>query len=329
MDIPTELCDTRTAFSAHKFILQLNWHLRGHHPPYLRRFSRHVADTCRAFQPTWLLTVGIAPIESRALVEIHRMGVICLNYLTDDPWNRLHYASWFMKALPHYDWIFSPRRANLDDLGSLGCHGVTYLPFAYAPDLHFPEVPGTAEEKRQFACDILFFGGADQDRLPYIQALVQNGIDVNLYGGYWERFPALRAHARGVADPGTLRKAVGGAKVTLCLVRRSNRDGHVMRTFEASAIGACMLAEYTEEHVEILGPDGDAVVYFRSDVELVDRARRLLAQPWERERLKERLMKRIVHGHNTYRDRLVTMLMPDATDAQASRKNEGRLIGFK
>ncbi len=308
MGLPVELCDTRTAFDVHKLVLQFNWHLRGHYPPHLRRFSRYVVDTCRAFEPTWLLTVGIAPVESRALEEIRRMGVICLNYLTDDPWNHFHYAAWFMKALPNYDWIFSPRRANLDDLGSLGCRRVTYLPFAYAPELHFPELSGSPEEMRQFTCDVVFFGGADQDRLPHIQALVQNGLDVHLYGGYWEHFPTLRRYTRGVADPGTLRRAVGGAKVTLCLVRRSNRDGHVMRTFEAPAMGACMLAEDTMEHREILGAEGAAVIYFRTVNEMVERVHWLLNHADERRRLAAAAHTRIVNQPNTYRDRLTTML---------------------
>ena len=54
----------------------------------------------------------------------------------------------------------------------------------------------------------------------------------------------------------------GAAKVNLCLVRRAKRDGHVMRSFEIAAVGGCMLAQDTDEHREIFGPEGEAVRLF-------------------------------------------------------------------
>jgi hypothetical protein len=49
------------------------------------------------------------------------MGIKRFNFLTDDPFNRAHYAPWFLKALPDYDVVFSPRRANIQDLLNAGC----------------------------------------------------------------------------------------------------------------------------------------------------------------------------------------------------------------
>jgi hypothetical protein len=44
-----------------------------------------------------------------------------------------------------------------------------------------------------------------------------------------------------------------------CLVRRSNRNGHVLRSSEIAAIGGRIVTEDTVEHPQLLGPDGDAV----------------------------------------------------------------------
>src|SRR5205823_10084645 len=136
-----------------------------------------------------------------------------LNYLTDDPLNQVHCAPWFMKALPYYDHVFSPRRANLEDLRRLDCPAVSYVPFAYAPELHFPEPSATPEEQERFAAEAVVAGGADCDRVPYMAALIRAGFKVALYGGYWERYPETKAHARGHAAPQTLRKAIREAKV--------------------------------------------------------------------------------------------------------------------
>ena len=96
--------------------------------------------------------------------------------------------------------------------------------------------------------------------------------------------------------------------MALCLVRRANRDGLAMRSFEVPAIGACMLVEDTEEHREIFGPADRAVAYFHSVDDMVQRARRLLDDPGQRAHLASEAHRLIVQGRHTYRDRLRSML---------------------
>ena len=81
-----------------------------------------------------------------------------------------------------------------------------------------------------------------------------------------------------------------------------------MRSFEVPAMRGCMLAEDTSEHREMFGPNGEAVIYFRSVPEMVDRARWLLENEAERKRLASAAHHRITGGRNTYADRLQTML---------------------
>ena len=163
-------------------------------------------------------------------------------------------------------------------------------------------------ERKRFASDVLFAGGADRDRVPYMGALIRAGFNVALYGGFWERYPQTAGFTRGHADPQMLRRAVSAAKVSLCLVRRANRDGNVMRSFELPAMGACMLTEDTEEHHEIFGDDGEAVAFFRTREEMVEKLRWLLAHDDVRRRLKEAAHRLVTTGRNSYGDRLQTML---------------------
>ena len=81
-----------------------------------------------------------------------------------------------------------------------------------------------------------------------------------------------------------------------------------MRTFEIPAIGACMLTEDTEEHREIFGEDGKAVVYFKSVDQMLEKTKFLLNNESERRRLTREAHHLIVGGKHTYKDRLVTML---------------------
>jgi spore maturation protein CgeB len=69
-----------------------------------------------------------------------------------------------------------------------------------------------------------------------------------------------------------------------------------------------MLAQDTDEHREIFGPEGEAVVYFRDAKEAAKRARALLCDLSERKRLAAALHRCIVAGAHTYAHRLATML---------------------
>ncbi len=308
MGIETTSIDFEAAFEGPWWQTKANWWMRGHRPTHLRRFTERVVDACREVEPTWVIATGLAPLADSGLESMGHLGVRRLNYLTDDPWNPTRRSPWFMKALPLYDHVFTPRRANLEDLTRAGCRQVSHLPFAYAPDVHFPDPPGSPEEQARFDADVVFVGGADRDRVPYLSALIEEGFDVALYGGYWRRFRATKSSDRGFADASTVRKAIGGARTALCLVRRANRDGASMRPFEVPAMGGCVLAEDTEEHRELFGDDGEVAVFHRDIPDMIDKVRWLLDRPEERDRLRRAARERVVGGPHTYSDRLATML---------------------
>jgi spore maturation protein CgeB len=307
LGIEAHIIESKAAMEAPFWLRQLNWRLRGRRPTRLGSFSKELVEKAMAIRPALLLTTGFAPCHKEALWSLKQMGIRTLNYLTDDPFNSSQYAPWFLNALPSYDCVFSPRQANKDDLSRLGCDQVHYLPFAYDPELFFPESPSESE-RQAYSSDVLFVGGADDDRLPWLAALIREEYNLAIYGDYWQHFPITKPSTRGHAGPEALRKATSAAKVALCLVRRANRDGHVMRSFEIPAVGACMLAEDTPEHRAIFGPDGQTVVYFRTIDEMLSRLRWLLDHNAERERLAHAAHALVVGGRNTYRDRLVTML---------------------
>ena len=300
-----ELLDSRVAYAGPRWYRALLWRLAARRPARLEAFSAQMVAACHSGRWSHLLTTGLAPLRARELRQVCDIGVVRLNFLTDDPWNPAHRAPWFLEALRGYDRVFNPRRGNLADLQAHGCKGVRYLAFGYDPELHAPKADASVAERE---VDVLFAGGADADRVPYVRALVGAGMRMALYGGYWDRHADLTSHWRGHADLATLCRVTPAAKLVLCLVRRANRDGHAMRTFEVPAMGGCMLVEDTEEHREILGADGECAVFFRSEQELVAKARWLLAHPEERNRLSRAAHLRVTRGQNTYLDRLRTML---------------------
>ena len=303
--VEVKLVEAQLAMNAPSWLRRFNWHCRGHRPTLLAEFGTTVLDLATEFKPNLVLASGLAPLDRDCLKALKSGDVLTANYLTDDPWNPAHRATWFLRALPEYRAVFSPRRSNLRDLVAAGCRRATYLPFAYDPAIHFSE---GSDDIRTAEDQVIFVGGADEDRAPYCRALLEAGLRLAIYGDYWDRFPLLKRCWRGYADPETARKISGRAQVCLCLPRRANRDGHTMRSFEAAAMGGCVLAEETPEHRAIFGGNGEAVIYFRSIQEMQSRATWLAAQPAERCRLARAARDRITQGAHTYADRLQTIL---------------------
>jgi spore maturation protein CgeB len=299
--------DMDEAFNGPFVWRKIAWHLLGKQPLGLSHFGEKLMNLCVLQKPDCIITAGVAPIGSTALSEIRRLKILILNYLTDDPWNPSHKARWFLKALPLYDHVFSVRRSNIEDLKRIGCRNVHYLPFGYDPSLSYPQRV-EPEEEVKYASDILFVGGADRDRVPYISALVAEGFKVRLYGSYWERFKETKKYTQGQVSPEVLRKATACARVSLCLVRRANRDGNVMRSFEIPASGGCMLAEDTEEHRAIFGEEGRAVLYFKNIAEMIEKTRYLLTDENKRKALAKTAHDLILQSKHTYEARLKTMI---------------------
>ena len=155
----------------------------------------------------------------------------------------------------------------------------------------------------RFGSDVVFAGGADADRFPMLREVADLGIRLHLYGGFWERDPVLAPLARGFAYGADYRHAIGGAAIALSLVRHANRDRHAMRTFEIAACGGFVLADRTEEHLEFLEEDREAVFFEGAD-ELLDKVRFYLPREDQRRAIAAAGHRRITTGGHTWADRV-------------------------
>ncbi len=162
--------DTEGAMRANRLLRAALWRLGGHRPARLDAFSAEVVAGCAEARPALLIATGAAPLTRSALRRLRGMGVACFNYSTDDPWNKAMRASWHLRALPEYDAVFTTRSANLDCFRNIGVADVRYLPFGYDDEL-FPAPP---EPRAAPSYDVLFVGGADDDRISFITQFLKS-----------------------------------------------------------------------------------------------------------------------------------------------------------
>ncbi len=263
-----------------------------------------------ALRPDLVLIGKGANLAPRTLHTLRNAtGAMLINWATDDPFNPADSSRYLRESIPLYDLYVCTKRAVMADVARAGGRRVAYVRFGYKPDVHFPEAPSTASERARFSCDVAFIGGCDRDRAPYFEAIVAAlpHLRINFFGGYFDRYPRLKPHWRGTANGRDFRLAVAGAKISLNLVRRANRDDHVMRTFEVPACGGFMLAERTPAHEEIFAENREAAL-FSSAEEMVAKIRWWVAHDDARACAAASARRRITEGANTYADRLDEIL---------------------
>lgn len=278
-------------------------------PIQYQKFNNDLLKIAIDYCPDVILITQGLYISPKTIIKIkNTQKSIFINYATDDPFNNQISTSDLLSCIPLYDLYACTKRRIMEDVEKSGCKNVAYVPFGYDPSVHFPQSLNGDSDIKRFSSDIIFIGGADMDRIPIMQSLIQDpSINLHLYGIYWKRIKELRKHYHGFAYNDVFRKAHSGTKIGLCLVRRANRDGHAMRTFEIPACGTFMLAEKTEEHQELFLEDKEAV--FFSDVgELKDKFYFYKDHVMERKKIAEAGRCKIRRGKFTYRDRLIEIL---------------------
>ena len=82
----------------------------------MRPFCKSVVAGCRQSEPEILIATGAAPLTCSTLRTLRAMGIVCVNYSTDHPWNPALRASWHLRVLSQYDAIFTTR-LQLDSSG--------------------------------------------------------------------------------------------------------------------------------------------------------------------------------------------------------------------
>jgi spore maturation protein CgeB len=275
-----------------------------------QQLNRALVEQAAAFSPDMIL-IGKGRWFSPAALEAAKKvsGATLVNWASDDPFNRADNSRELLKSIPLYDLYVCTKKDIMNDVRRAGCANVAYVRFGYKPEVHFPEGPASVEERARFACDVMFIGGCDAHRTAYFEALVRAmpEIKLRLYGAYWDSARSLRPYAQGFAVARDYRLAVGGAKIAVNLVRRANRDDHVMRTFEIPACGGFMLTERSTTHEELFHEDVEAA-FFGSPDEFVAKVRSYFGRDEDRATIAAAGQRKIKQGRNTYGDRLAEII---------------------
>ncbi len=195
----------------------------------------------------------------------------------------------YLESFDLYDAHITTKSYIINDLIKLGAKRVIFTNQTFQEDFHIPQVL-SEKEKAQFAAQIGFVGVWEKERCDSILFLVDNGMEVTVYGdGRWNEYkhysPLLKI------KPGVFSsdypKVLNALKISLCFLRKINFDQHTSRSIEIPACGGFMLAERTDEHLSLF-QEGDEAEYFSSNEELLEKCRYYLKNENERIKIVEK-----------------------------------------
>ena len=278
--------------------------------PWIVQGNRSLVVKARQLGCDAIVMAGSLPIRAGALAQVEASLPNCkLALLWPDP--MLNLGSHIIQALPLLDCVASYSEAAVPLIQQLGARKTIWLCFAADPDLH-SAASISAEERAQYTCDISFVGNMRPERERAIRILLEAGIDVKVWGERrWLTQVSDKQLARSYFRGGPLMgstyyKAMRCTKVGLNVIDDTNYPAANMRFFEGLACGAAMLSSPCPE-LEHLFRNRETVLYFENDVDLVVRARELLANDALRHEIASAGQRMVLADH-TYRQRAEMLL---------------------
>jgi spore maturation protein CgeB len=230
-------------------------------------------------------------VGRNVLSALRKVSPIVINYNNDDPFGGRDKNKWrlYLEAVPHYDLLAVVRPVNVSEAYALGARKVLRV-FMAVDELDGPREI-TSQDRLRFSHEVLFIGTWMPERGPFLQALLQAGVPLVIYGNDWHKAPEwsrLQAAWRGPAIYGDdYLKAIRLAKVSLGLLSKGNRDLHTTRTFEIPYCGGLLCAERTPEHLELYQEDVEAV-YWGEVTECIEKCQKLLQDETRRNAIAEK-----------------------------------------
>lgn len=261
-------------------------------------FSINLPDTCGANQKikdcvknieydvVWI-DKGLS-INARTLKFIKRILPSCLivTFSPDNMTKRFNQSENYLKAIQFYDYTITTKSYIFESLEEMGHRNIIFAHKTYEPTFHFP-MELTETEKSKYICDVGFIGAWEYERCESIKFLADNNIQVIVYGdGRWKDYSnySKNLKVRDGLFSSDYCKALGAFKISLCFLRKMNQDQQTARTMEIPACGTFMLAERTEEHLELFR-EGEEAEFFESNEELLEKCRYYLEHHVKREEI--------------------------------------------
>ncbi len=225
----------------------------------------------------------------------------------DDMYAWHNRSLYFTYGIKYYDLIVTQKSYNVEELKQLGAKKVLFQNKAYSKIYHKP-----CNNCNKVQYNVLFIGFAEKERFEYMNYLAKKGIKINVFGSGWNKKEFQNHHTNMIINDYNLlgddyTSAISCSKISLCFLRKANRDLQTSRSIEIPACGGFMIAERTDEHKKLFEEDKEAV-YFDSKEELLEKVKYYLENEEERKQIAKAGYERTRKCKYSYDDRAEEIL---------------------
>ena len=238
-------------------------------------------------------------------IKLNYPNVKIVSWSQDDMYSWHNRSIYYTLGLKYYDLIVTQKSYNVDELKSLGAKNVLFQNKAYSRDIHKPY-----KCNNNIKPDVLFIGYYEKERYESMLYLANNGIKIDIFGSLWGKYANtnenLIIHNKMLVGE-EYAKALSCSKISLCFLRKINRDLQTSRSIEIPACGGFMIAERTEEHKMLFKEDVEAV-YFDSNEELLQKVKYYLENDNERKSIAQAGYERTRKDDYSYDNRVNEIL---------------------
>lgn len=299
--------------------------------PVVDEINRAVREGARAFKPDLVWAEKQEYLRPDTL-ELLKAGGARLAHYTPDPyfslsWKRTRLMDQGMGMFDILVYCKTYERARYEALGK----PLIYMPLGYCDEVHRP----LPSEDPRWSCAVGFLGGWEPRREAMLHALASAGIDLKIWGGYWDfladgrwtlrrqiilgqlagsdrfrfhRDPLLTAALQGdevYADD--YARALTGSRIGVGFLRKVVPDQHTTRSFEIPACGSLLIGDRTDEH-QALFEEGRQAEFFGSVEEMVDKVGYYAAHEPQRAAIAAAGRQRCIDSRYAYVHRLAQAL---------------------
>ncbi len=257
----------------------------------------------------WLDKALTITPKTLKIVRERSPKTIIAGYSPDDMAAKHNQSRAFLSGLPVYHVYFTTKSYGVEELKYLGVPQVFFVGNAYDPTTHRP-VTLSEEGKKHYGGTVGFVGDYESERAQLMFYLAKCGIPIRIWGTNWERKCKLH-HPNMMIEGKSLygddyAKAICAFDINLAFLRKINRDLQTQRSIEIPACGGFMLAERTNEHLELFG-EGREAEFFSTKEELLEKVRYYLDHEDERKRIALAGRERCLKSGYSYHERIKEM----------------------
>jgi spore maturation protein CgeB len=291
------------------------------YPVDLVGLNEELLPTIIEFQPDllWIEKANTILPSTYRKIKFNFPNLKIVYYSEDDIYIRDNRSQYLKRSLPLFDIVYTTKPRNLEELPTIGAKNVVCIYQAYDRDFHKP-LSLSPEEHKFWGADVGFVGFFERDRAEQMLFLAQQGIKVRVWGFNWQawqnKHPNLLVEARPVFNQDFI-KVLNATRINLNFLRKINRDRHTSRSLEIPACQGFMLAERTDEHLQLF-TEGKEAEFFDSREELLQKVQYYLTHETERESIARAGLERCFKSGYSHHDRLKVMLggLEGAEEAQ-------------